>query len=324
MGDGVEANWSNIVNEYYTYFRLHTIERLARGGELHSIDIYLRNWSIRSELLKRAYLYSVENDSFHQPSVSAEPRQRNDSGSVSPHQLNITNGQQPADVKTYQNNSKDVNIRRDHERSASQPDLPYQKQYCNQLKTIPCDVMLADNVASPTEINTTARKTDQGDTIKIHCGKNEVMVNRCGTWSKNVRNCSERKAARDAKNAADMVATSTPMSVSEALKQKQYKMCPFNPLTTNKAPNLRTQNTFVSRLLLTDIFDNIWTDLKILLSLEIPFCHNKNIDIRDIRFIFGLALVHLKWAGLGRGQRKGNGDCIAFCSQTKQKSKHSI
>lgn len=279
---------TKIIYEIFTlpwYFRLQTIYRLAHGGRSYKIDIYLRNWSIRTELKRRAYLYNIENDSLHQPELSMPTagRLRNDSSlptssspspspspaMMTPHQLNLTNRQQHHGVEIYQNSSNDDPNRRDHEQNTNQQDSSYQKQYCNELKTTQPDIGHTNgvNIASLTEINTTARKPidrhiHDTDAMKIICDKNEVIVDRCGTWTKSIRNCSERKAIEDAKSAKLPTASCATSIAAETVK-KPYKMCPFNPLAkceigrANKTPNLKTQNTFISRLFLTDIFDNI-------------------------------------------------------------------
>lgn len=265
-------------------FRLQTIYRIAHGGRSYKIDIYLRNWSIRTELQRRAYLYNIENESLHQPelSISTAGRLRNESSlptptptsSSIPHQLNFTNGQQHHkhhhhhqhhhhDIEIYQNSSNDEKIRRDHEQKTNLQDSSYQKQYCSQMKTTQPDISHTNggNIVALSEINTTARKPIDRhldtEAIKILCGKNEAIVDRCGTWTKNIRNCSERKAASDAKST-----TTSSTSIVDTVKKPQ-KMCPFNLLAkceigkSNKTPNLKTQNTFISRLFLTDILDNI-------------------------------------------------------------------
>lgn len=176
--------------------------------------------------------------------------------------LNFTSGQHH-DAEIYENSSNAENSDRDHERRTNQPNLSYQKQYCDQIKTIQTDLIRTNgmNIAALTEINTTARKPTgtflEPNTLKVLCGRNGAIVDRCGTWSKNIRNCSERKAPIDAKNA--LGASQAPTKIGDTVK-KPLKMCPFNPLTKcelGKSNNLKTQNTFISRLFLTDILDKI-------------------------------------------------------------------
>lgn len=248
--------------------RLQTIYRLAHGGRSYKIDIYLRNWSIRTELKRRAYLYNIENDSFPQPDpeVPVDRRPRNDGNNSSSllvkttttvDPLNFTSGLHQ-DVETYENSSNTKHNDRDHERRTNQPNLSYQKQYCDKIKTIQTDLIHTNgvNIAALTEINKTARKQLRSNLdVKILCGKHGMIVDRCGTWSKNIRNCSEKKGASSASN--------EPTQIAETVKKPSKLSCPFNPLTkcdngkANKAPNLKTQNTFISRLFLTDVFDNI-------------------------------------------------------------------
>lgn len=272
--------------------RLRTIYRLEHGGS-YRIDIYLRNWSIRTELQRRAYLYNVENETFHEPGLSAVPNDRiqNDSGNtlLTSHQLNITNDgvRQTNATDIYQNNSNEENVNannnnnnngRDHEQQndTNQKDSTYQKQYCNDVQTIQSvDMMRSNgiNIATRTEINTTARKSMGNDliesdaSIKYLCDKHDVIVaHQCdGTWNKNVRNCSEKKSMQDAKRTkSPTMTTTTTTSVCKIIQNKhKHKQCPFNPPTmceigkSNKSPKLKTQNTFISRLFLTDILDNI-------------------------------------------------------------------
>lgn len=176
------------------------------------------------------------------------------------HPLNFTGPSGHQDVETYDNSSNAENNDRDHELRTNEQDLLYHKQYCNQIKTIQSDMIRTNNGALP-EINTTTRKMPP--TLQIVCGKNEVIVDRCGTWSKNIRNCSDKKGATiDAKSVA-LSAHQTPSKIADTTMKKPLKMCPFNPLSkceigkSNKPPNLKTQNTFISRLFLTDILDNI-------------------------------------------------------------------
>ncbi|XP_031633037.1 protein O-mannosyl-transferase TMTC1-like isoform X2 [Contarinia nasturtii] len=291
------GQWSRL---HLLMTRLQTIYRLKHGGS-YRIDIYLRNWSIRTELQRRAYLYNVENETFHEPGLSATPseRIRNDSGTtmLTSHQLNITNDgvQQTHEADIYQNSSNEENANnnnnnnnnshnkssnnngRDHEQNGTnQKDFTYQKQYCNDVKTIQSDDMMRSNgvnIATRTEINTTIRKPlgndliESDSSIKYLCDKHEMIVeHRCGgTWNKNIRNCSEKKSAQDAKTTKPTTTTTTTTTTTSVCKiiQNKQKQCPFNPPTTseigksNKPPKLKTQNTFISRLFLTDILDNI-------------------------------------------------------------------
>lgn len=248
--------------------RLQTIYRLAHGGRAYRIDIYLRNWSIRTELQRRAYLYNIENESFPQSelSVPAERRPTNDSNksgnsgssSLSMKAMNFTSDQHH-DVELYENSSHAESI--DRERQTSQSDLLYQKQYCDQIKTIHTDIMRTNGMNVAASVHKSTGSDLSADAMKILCDKNEVIVDRCGTWSKSVRNCSERKASNDAKNVA-LSASTEPTKIADTMK-KPSKMCPFNPLSkcdsckANKPPKFKTQNTFISRLFLTDILDNI-------------------------------------------------------------------
>lgn len=242
---------------------------MAHGGRSYPIDIYLRNWSIRTELQRRAYLYNIENESFHQPESNVPAgRSRNESGnSMLPvklsHKLNITtssDGTNRIGIEIYQNSSNKSG--RNHKRESDMQGSSYHKQYCNQMKS---KVMRT----ASTDIDSIARKQNIDlDAIKVYCGKNEVAVEyRCGSWSKSICNCSERKTTRVGQNPATtttaaLTTNAMPKNGMEATK-KQPKQCPFNPLTTceigeaNKPPKLKTQNTFISRLFLTDIFDNI-------------------------------------------------------------------
>lgn len=57
---------------FFLFFcRLQLIYRLANGGHSYKVDIYLRNWSIRTELNRRAYFYNLENQSAEQGSTAA-------------------------------------------------------------------------------------------------------------------------------------------------------------------------------------------------------------------------------------------------------------
>lgn len=283
------------------FCRLQTIYRLAHGGRSYKIDIYLRNWSIRTELQRRAYLYNIENnDSFHEAelnvaaagtttttsttaaTVATGRNVRNETtgnSMLTPPPLNFSTD---VTVESYKNRSmlNDDNGGGDHK---NHQDSTYQKQYCNDVKTMQSEMMRANgvNIATLTEINTTARKTMANDlqtetAIKILCGKQDELIvdDRCITWNKSVRNCSEKKA-QDAKTTTT---TTTTTSISDTVaavatvsstagtsmsRNKQKQCPPFNPQTTceigqaSKPPKLKTQNTFISRLFLTDILDNI-------------------------------------------------------------------
>lgn len=219
-------------------YRLQTIYRLAHGGRSYKIDIYLRNWSIRTELQRRAYLYNIENESFHQPESSVPAGQsRNESDDSMlvklPHKLNITatsDGLNRLDIEIYQNSSNKSG--RNHKRGSDMRDSSYHKQYCNEMKTLQSKVMTESK-----DINSDA-----------------LLCYNC--------NCSERKGGRNAATTAALTTNGVPTNGMEVVK-KQQKQCSFNPMTTceigkaNKPPKLKTRNTFISRLFLTDIFDNI-------------------------------------------------------------------
>lgn len=165
---------------------------MAHGGQSYKIDIYLRNWSIRTELKRRAYLYNIENESFSQPELSLPTERhlsRNDENNISRNSdigtieslpmsattvypINFSSGQQQTvEIRSNTVNGNDQN----HDRAAEQPgkqqqqhlhhrhqqqDLLYQKQYCNQIKVIRSDLMHTNDVSIEiiSEINTTARK----------------------------------------------------------------------------------------------------------------------------------------------------------------------
>lgn len=277
----------SISSFFNLFYRLQTIYRLAHGGRSYKIDIYLRNWSIRTELQRRAYLYNIENnESFHEAELSVAttmatatattttmtsmPVTINGRGTrnettgnsmlTSP-PLNFSND---ATVDSYKNKSNDEQNDdggRDH---TNLQDSTYHKQYCNEdVKTI--------EMRANIDVSIAARKTlanDLQSESAILCGKHvdELIVDdRCVTWNKSVRNCSEKKAAQDAKVAATAAATTTSVGNDAATSttRKHRKQCISNPLTTceigktSKAPKLQTQNTFISRLFLTDILDNI-------------------------------------------------------------------
>lgn len=173
------------------FYRLQTIYRLARGGQSYKIDIYLRNWSIRTELKRRACFYNIENESFSQPELSRPTEQRlnrNDennmnrnSGISAGESLPITattvypikfqsSGQRQTTYEIRSNTANDNDHQYHHDRVADQQgqqrqqqrqDLLYQKQYCNEIKVIRSDLMMHTNdvnIEIISEINTTARK----------------------------------------------------------------------------------------------------------------------------------------------------------------------
>lgn len=302
---------------------------MAHGGRSYKIDIYLRNWSIRTELQRRAYLYNIENESFSQPELNVPTEQRlsngenNNSSSSSStteslptaatqttaYPMNFLSGQE----QLYENRSNCTANNRNnqnHNRATDQQgqqhllqqqqqqqhrDLLYQKQYCKQIKVIQSDLMRTNdvNIGILSEINTTARKHTtvstaavndlEIDTLRILCEKNELIVDRCGTWSsKNIHNCSVKKAAaigaKPSTTTTLSVSSSSASSKSTHTKSKSPtnaekqspKIYPFTAVPRcesgkaakpSSAPpsqlKLKTQNTFISRLLLTDILDNI-------------------------------------------------------------------
>lgn len=165
----------------------------AHGGHSYKIDIYLRNWSIRTELQRRAYFYNIENESFSESELSLPIEQslnRHDENNIerdrggstteslptTVYPMNLSSGPQ----KTYENRSNTANDNdhnhRDrvvdqqrHHHHHNQPqqhhqrqqqDLLYQKQYCNEIKVIRGDLMRTNdvNIEIISEINTTSRK----------------------------------------------------------------------------------------------------------------------------------------------------------------------
>lgn len=176
-----------VVDYFWAFNRLQTMA--VHGGHPYKIDIYLRNWSIRTELQRRAYFYNIENESFSQSELGAPIEQRlnrNDENTeslpaatttaTSPqtvYPMNLSSGQQ----QLYENrsNTANDNDRNHHDRVADQhgqhhqhqqqhqpqqQDLLYQKQYCNEIKAIRGDLMRTNdvNIEIISEINTTSRK----------------------------------------------------------------------------------------------------------------------------------------------------------------------
>lgn len=306
-----------VVDYFWSFYRLQTIYRLARGGQSYKIDIYLRNWSIRTELKRRACLYNIENESFSQPELSLPTEQRlnrNDENNISRNSgigttdalpmtattvypFSFLSGQQQTyEIHSNTANDNDQNHdnrvadqqgqqQQQHHRHQQQ-DLLYQKQYCNQIKVIRSDLMHTNDVKIEiiSEINTTARKHTtvsatpvndnlKIDTLRILCEKNDLIVDRCGTWkSKNIRNFNVRKAIIDTKQRSTTtdVSSSThpntknPTNVVKKLRKTRpltaVGKCKSDKTAKPLPPpqhKLKTQNTFISRLFLTDILENI-------------------------------------------------------------------
>lgn len=247
-----------MVDYFWAFYRLQTIYRLAHGGPSYKIDIYLRNWSIRTELQRRAYLYNIENESFSQPELNVPTeQQRLRNGEISSsantmtteslsttapeiHPMNFSSGPQ----QTYANRSNTPNNdNRNHNRRVAyqhgqqrqqqqhhhrqQEDLLYQKQYCNEIKVIQSDLMRSKDVDVGTlsEINTTERKhTTVSATAAVDNLEIELIADRCDVWrNKHVRNFSVRKA------------TLTPHIKSRkprnAMEKTPNAICPFTAVT---------------------------------------------------------------------------------------------
>lgn len=168
--------------------------------------------------------------------------QKNDDNQSLKKHLNLTN--------TYQNRSERLILR-----EYKQKKPMYQKQYCYTNLNA-----MQSNENTNTENIIITRKPIEADfeldSVKVFCDKNKLLRidQMCDSNGKNVCNCSEKNV----NHGRNMIMATIPSTKQKQI-QSHHSLSTIrkNKYCNNKTPKPKTQNTFLSRLLLTDIIDTI-------------------------------------------------------------------
>lgn len=255
---------------YLIWNRILVIQRVARGGQPYKIDIYFQNWDIRAELARRAYSYNIENHSTLYPSKSTTETERRTDKLISVDRLsskeNHKNESHSLHIVPHQNHSDQL-AAQDYTASAQNPNQNmYQKQYCciesNSVRT-------ANVISNDKQMDVASTLTLVIDCNRTASPAHNSDARNCDTNGRAMCNCSETNSNR-AESSIVMTTTISASSHNVSMKQKNDRSTTALPTTSNKfshcrrtlkSPLSKTQNTFLSRLLFTDIIDTIWKAL---------------------------------------------------------------